>query len=157
MNCGVPQAHESLSSDSFAASQRSFFGLRHNAFRLGMISLGFLTVTPGIAAAQSTSARSCNRSAAFTGRVGPARPALCQTRGRGTVGPRGRAGDGGPRGFSGLPGVAGPAGLQGLLGPAGLTGANGLTGLTGGPGAEGPKGSTGLTGLTGGPGAEGPK
>ena len=116
---------------------------------------GIVAMTPGMALGQSTSVRSCTP-AAFTGRVGPARPSRCQRRARPTSGPRGRrghAGVRGPAGLAGLPGPGGPEGLHGLLGatgPAGLTGAAGATGLAG---QEGATGSTGLHGLTGNEGA----
>ena len=115
---------------------------------------GIVAMTPGIALGQSTSARSCTP-AAFTGRVGPARPSLCQRRARPTPGPRGRrghAGVRGPAGLAGLPGPGGAEGLHGLLGatgPAGLTGATGMSGSTGSSGAPGAIGLTGATGATG--------
>jgi hypothetical protein len=150
MSTGVPQTHESLSRDSLAVSRRPAVGAGRNAWRMGLLFFGLMTVIPSMAGAESPSSRSCNKSA-FTGRVGPARPA-CQTHTRVIAGPRGRLGARGPKGFAGLPGVAGPPGLQGLLGPAGLTG---MTGLTGTPGAAGSTGSTGLTGPTGTPGVAG--
>jgi hypothetical protein len=73
MNCGVPQAHESLSSDSFAASRRPLLRVGYKAFQLGLLCLGLITLTPGTATAQPPSTRSYNKPAAFTGRVRPAR------------------------------------------------------------------------------------
>lgn len=118
---------------------------------------GVWVLTPAIAAAQPSSPRSCNK-AAFTGRVGPARPAVCRTA-TGTTpgprGPRGRTGGRGPAGFADLPGLAGPSGLQGLLGPAGLTGLTGMAGTPGTSGANGTPGTPGADGNDGPPGAAG--
>jgi hypothetical protein len=115
-------------------------------------ALGFLVVvmavTPGVAAGQSASTRSCNKSA-FTGRVGPARPALCTREARGTSGARGPRGHPGARGATGFAGLPGPAGLQGLVGAPGSAGLIGESGAAGVPGSTGPVGPAGMTGPTG--------
>jgi hypothetical protein len=130
---------------------------------------GGMAVTPGVAAVQAGSVRSCNK-AAFTGRVGAARPPLCQQHARGTLGPRGpagargqkgiagRAGPNGSEGLRGVAGAAGPAGA-GLPGNAGATGSVGAAGVAGAVGATGPSGGatgpSGVTGTTGSVGATG--
>jgi hypothetical protein len=118
--------------------------------------LGAVVLPSGIATAQSPSSRPCHRSA-FTGRVGPARPSLCEKRAQqpsGPRGPQGHAGARGPTGFAGLPGPSGPAGLHGLLGATGpvgtgLAGSNGVTGVAGATGLAGSIGVTGVAGATG--------
>src|ERR1700682_121987 len=112
--------------------QRSCGALAAVAWALGLL-VGAMGLTPVIAVGQSPSTRSCNRSA-FTGRVGPARPSLCQRQAPGTSGPRGPRGHAGARGqtgFAGLPGPSGPGGLRGLLGAAGSAGQTGVAGAAG--------------------------
>jgi collagen triple helix repeat protein len=151
MSTGVSRVHESLLRGSHVASRRLTFWAGRHAFRVGLLLFVLLILAPGIATGQSPSTRSCNRSA-FTGRVGPARPAVCRTHAGGTPGPRGRSGGRGAKGFTGLPGLTGPEGLQGLLGPAGVIG---LTGAEGTPGLKGTAGVIGLTGAEGTPGTPG--
>ena len=152
--------------DLSRATRQRFRGVPAATFcALGISAVA--AVTPGIAAGQSPSVRSCHK-AAFTGRVLPHRPS-CSRPVQGASGPRGlrgRAGARGPAGLAGLPGLRGPEGLHGLLGatgstgPIGLTGAAGPTGpsgpITGAMGSTGPTGATGFTGLSGGAGAMGP-
>lgn len=124
--------------------------LAASAATLGLF--GAMAMTPGIAAGQSGSTRSCNK-AAFTGRVGAARPSLCQTHARGALGPRGHAGARGQKGVAGVSGTSGPEGLRGLVGAAGPVGAGGLTGTAG---ATGSAGAAGVAGIVGPAGATGP-
>ena len=116
--------------------------------------LGAMAMTPGIAAGQSGTARSCNE-AAFTGRVGAARPSLCQAHPRRDLGPRGQAGARGQRGVAGQSGPSGPEGVRGLVGAAGPVGAGGLMGSPGATGSVGPPGVAGIAGATGAPGPSG--
>jgi collagen triple helix repeat protein len=172
------QARQSVSAvarSPLSRCQRLPRALAAVAGTLGLF--GAMAVTPSIAAGQSGSARSCNK-AAFTGRVGAARPPVCQTPARGALGPRGRAGARGQKGVTGLSGPSGPEGLRGLVGaagpvgsagPAGTAGATGSAGATGvagnvgpagatgpGGGATGPNGVTGSAGATGATGSAGP-
>jgi hypothetical protein len=110
-------------------------------------------MTPAIASAR-TSIRPCNR-AAFTGRVGPARPAVCRVRPQRPPGPRGAQGHPGARGPKGFAGLPGPGGPPGTAGPSGATGTPGAPGTPTTEGAPGAPGTPGAPGDPGTPGAQG--
>ena len=148
----------------------SSFPVRRNSFGVALLLFGLLTLATGVARAPSPAVRPC-KNAAFTGRVGPARPSLCRTRARGTPGPRGDAGGRGQ-------GIRWPAWTNRSERPAGSTWSRRLhrtdwgerharhsrhpgpgrsARRTGRPGCEGAVGAEGSAGVEGAPGAEGPK
>jgi hypothetical protein len=139
-----------------AASGQRLLGLA--AVRCACGLLAAAGMTPAIASAR-TSIRPCNR-AAFTGRVGPARPAVCRVRPQRPPGPRGAQGHPGargPKGFAGLPGPGGPPGTAGPSGATGTPGAPGTPSTEGAPGAPGTPGAPGDPGTPGAQGIEGPR
>jgi hypothetical protein len=139
-----------------AASGQRLLGLA--AVRCACGLLAAAGMTPAIASAR-TSIRPCNR-AAFTGRVGPARPAVCRVRPQRPPGPRGAQGHPGargPKGFAGLPGPGGPPGTAGPSGATGTPGAPGTPSTEGAPGAPGTPGAPGDPGTPGEQGIEGPR
>jgi hypothetical protein len=139
-----------------ATSGQRLLGLA--AVRCACGLLAAAGMTPAIASAR-TSIRPCNR-AAFTGRVGPARPAVCRVRPQRPPGPRGAQGHPGargPKGFAGLPGPGGPPGTAGPSGATGTPGAPGTPSTEGAPGAPGTPGAPGDPGTPGAQGIEGPR
>jgi hypothetical protein len=139
-----------------AASGQRLLGLAAVGCACGLLAAAGMT--PAIASAR-TSIRPCNR-AAFTGRVGPARPAVCRVRPQRPPGPRGAQGHPGargPKGFAGLPGPGGPPGTAGPSGATGTPGAPGTPSTEGAPGAPGTPGAPGDPGTPGAQGIEGPR